>query len=90
MVRGCQFFVRIVEALLDALWQTMARAGSLSLQQCLASQLEGPGRVFVNQLVALFGSHCDRLFEGKTDRPLIFWTRNVILQSKENLDLTNE
>lgn len=39
-------------ALLDAMWQTMSRAGGSTLQHCLAWQLEGPGRVFVNQLTA--------------------------------------
>ena len=40
------------KALLDAMWQTMSRAGGSLLQHCLAWQLEGPGRVFVNQLIA--------------------------------------
>lgn len=44
-----------LEALLDALWQTLSRAGSLSLERCLAWQLEGVGHIFVNQLVALLG-----------------------------------
>ena len=44
-----------LEALLDALWQTLSRAGSLSLERCLAWQLEGVGQIFVNQLVALLG-----------------------------------
>ncbi len=47
-----------VEALLDALWQTLSRTGSLSLQRCLAWQLEGAGQIFVNQLVASFGDPC--------------------------------
>eukprot|EP00438_Fugacium_kawagutii_P012168 Skav200054 [mRNA] locus=scaffold337:1004725:1009693:+ [translate_table: standard] len=42
----------MLQALLDALWQTMSRAGCLTLQRSLARQLEGPGGVFVNQLVA--------------------------------------
>ena len=42
----------LIKALLDALWQTMSRAGGSTLRHCLAWQLEGPGRVFVNQLIA--------------------------------------
>lgn len=44
------------EALLDALWQTMSRAGCVTLQCSLAKQLQGPGGVFVNQLVACLGA----------------------------------
>ena len=51
--------MRPTKALLDAMWQTMSRAGGSTLQHCLAWQLEGPGRVFVNQLTARPGINGD-------------------------------